>query len=134
MEPFALNAGEGWTYRYGIDFVVKSGEMNPGRGCAFTEYVTKKGEEPPDHTHRTEDEIFYVAKGAVSFHCAGKEFELSEGGFVYLPKGIKHGYKILSDGEVRLIAITFPVIEAAGTGWGGFVADMEKDAELVSQP
>jgi quercetin dioxygenase-like cupin family protein len=133
MRPYALKAGEGRTYRYGIDFTVKAGEREPGRGAAVTEYVTRKGEEPPDHTHPTEDEIFYVLSGEVAFHCDGETFEAGAGGFVYLPSGIEHGYTILSDGDVRLLAITFPIRDTAGVGWGGFIADLEKDGELVSE-
>lgn len=60
MRPYALQAGEGWTYRHSIDFIVKAGELQPGLGAAFTEYTTQKGEEPSDHVHPTEDEIFYL--------------------------------------------------------------------------
>jgi len=42
--PYSLKRGEGWTYRYGIPFTLKAGELNPGRGAAFTEYQTQKGE------------------------------------------------------------------------------------------
>jgi quercetin dioxygenase-like cupin family protein len=132
MRPYALQAGEGQTYRYGIDFTVKAGERQPGRGAAFTEYVTRKGEEPPDHTHPTEDEVFYVLSGDVTFHCGGESFDVGAGGFMYLPKGIEHGYTIRSEEPVRLLVVTFPVIEAEGEGWGGFIADLEKDGELVS--
>ena len=55
--PYALNAGEGWTYRFGIDFDVKAGEIHEGSGAAILEYVTRQGEEPPDHTHGSEDEM-----------------------------------------------------------------------------
>jgi hypothetical protein len=55
--PYALKAGDGWTYRFGIDFTVKSSEVEAGSGAAFMEYVTKKGEEPPGHTHETENEM-----------------------------------------------------------------------------
>ncbi len=132
MRPYALNAGEGRTYRYGIDFTLKAGELQPGRGAAFTEYVTCQGEEPPDHTHPTEDEIFYVLSGELTFHCGGESFDVGEGGFMYLPKGIEHGYTIRSEGAVRLIVVTFPVIDAEGAGWGGFIADLEKDGEPVA--
>src|SRR6185369_8118855 len=27
--PYALKSGEGWTYRYGVPFVVKAGELHP---------------------------------------------------------------------------------------------------------
>ena len=130
MKPYALNAGEGRTYHYGIDFVVKAGELNPGRGATFTEYTTRKGEEPPDHTHPTEDEMFYILEGEVTFRCGGELFEMREGGFVYLPQQIEHGYTIKSEGRVRLIAISFPTRESSGEGWGGFVTDIERDGEL----
>lgn len=134
MRPYTLKAGEGWTYRYGIDFTVKSGELNPGRGAAFTEYTTRQGEEPPDHTHPTEDEIFYVLEGELTFRCGGESFDVDAGGFVYLPKGIKHGYTIRSEGPVRLIAVTFPTTANPGEGWGGFIADLEKDGERITAP
>ena len=132
MQAYALKAGEGRTYRFGIDFTVKSGELQPGRGCAFTEYTTRKGEEPPDHTHPTEDELFYVLAGELTFHCGGQTFAVSDGGFVYLPQGIEHGYTIHSEGDVRLIAVTFPTKAASGEGWGGFIADLETEGELIT--
>jgi quercetin dioxygenase-like cupin family protein len=130
--PYTLKSGEGWTYHYGIDFTVKAGELHPGRGAAFTEYTTRKGEEPPDHTHPTEDEIFYVLTGTLTFRCGGQSFEVGEGGFIYLPQGIEHGYTIRSEEPVRLIVVTFPTRAAAGEGWGGFIADVEGQGELVA--
>jgi quercetin dioxygenase-like cupin family protein len=133
--PYALKSGEGWTYRFGIDFTVKASEIAPHSGAAVVEYVTKKGEEPPDHTHRTEDEMFYVAEGSITFRCGNESFDLEKGGFIFLPRGIKHGYTIRSDGPIRLIAITSPVREDSASGWGGFIADMEKgQGELISKP
>ncbi len=76
MDPYTLKAGEGWTYRYGIEHTIKAGELHPGRGAAFMEFITRKGEEPPDHTHATEDEIFYVLDGELTFHCGGKSFDV----------------------------------------------------------
>src|SRR5262249_50682492 len=132
--PYSLKSGEGWTYRYGIPFTIKAGELRPGRGAAFTEYTTRKGEEPSDHTHPTEDEIFYVINGDLHFRCGGETFDVSDGGFMYLPQGIKHGYTIRSEGPVRLVVVTFPTRNASGDGWGGFIADIERQGELVAQP
>lgn len=133
MRPYALQAGEGRTYRYDINFTVKAGELQPGRGATFLEYTTRKGEEPPMHTHPTEDELFYVLKGDLTFRCGDETFEVSEGGFVYLPQGIPHGYTIRSDEKVRLIVITFPISATASQGWGGFVADIEQQGELINK-
>ena len=51
---------------------------------------------------------------------------------MYLPQQIEHGYTIKSEGQVRLIAISFPTREASGEGWSGFVTDIERDGELIS--
>ena len=125
VRPYALNAAEGWTYNYGVDFTVKAGELGRGRRLAFLEYATRAGEEPPDHTHGTEDEIFYVLQGVLSFRCGDETFEVGDGGFVFLPRGIEHGYTVRSDGDVRLLVVTSPADDDAVGGWGGFVADLE---------
>lgn len=39
------------------------------RRVALVEYTTRSREEPPDHIHTTEDEIFYVLQGALPFKC-----------------------------------------------------------------
>ena len=133
--PYALKKGEGWTYNIGINFDVKAGEIAPGSGAALMEYVTRKGEEPGEHTHRTEDEIFYVLKGRITFHCGGETFDLEQGGVVFLPGGIPHGYTIPGDDPVRLLIVTAPVREGPGGGWGGFVSDLELgQGELVAKP
>jgi quercetin dioxygenase-like cupin family protein len=133
MQPYALKSGEGRTYRYGIDFTVKAGELSPGRGATFTEYTTRKGEEPQDHTHHTEDEIFYVLSGDITFRCGGETFDAAGGGLVYLPAGIEHGYSIRGEEPVHLLVVTFPVRASAGEGWGGFIADVERDGQLVAR-
>jgi quercetin dioxygenase-like cupin family protein len=133
--PYALNQDEGWTYRFGVDFIVKASEVAPESGSAVLEYVTRHGEEPEAHSHPTEDEMFVVLDGQITFHCGGKDFPLRRGGFVFLPRGIKHGYTIHGDDPVRLLAITAPAREGAQGGWGGFVSEMEQgQAELVAKP
>ena len=130
MRPYALKAGAGSTYRYGIDFTVKAGELRGGPRLAFIEYTTRVGEEPPDHTHATEDEIFYVLKGELAFRCGDETFEVGDGGFIFLPRGVEHGYRIRSENEVKLLVITSPSQEHPAGGWGGFVADLESQGEL----
>ena len=133
--PYALEADEGWIYRFGVDFIVKAGEIQEGSGVALLEYVTRKGEEPQSHIHKMEDEIFYIVEGDIRFSCGGETFDLKKGGFMFLPRGIEHGYTILSDEPVRLIVITAPTRERAKDGWGGFVSDMELgQGELIAKP
>lgn len=124
MTAYGLKAGEGVTYNLGIDFTVKAGERQTTNGAAVVEYVTRKGEEPEEHTHPTEDEMFYVLEGRLAFRCQDERFEVEAGGFVFLPRGIRHGYMVRSDGPVRLLVITAPPRQR-GKGWGGFIGDIE---------
>ncbi|MFN8441317.1 MAG: cupin domain-containing protein [Caldilineaceae bacterium] len=134
-QPYALKVGQGWTYRFGIDFTVKASEIATASGVAVLEYVTQQGEEPPDHTHPTEDEIFYVLEGALTFRCGEQSFDVEKGGFIFLPCGIEHGYTIRSAEPVRLLTITTPTRREQHGGWGGFVADMELgQGELIATP
>ncbi len=134
-QPYALKAEEGWTYRFGIDFIVKASEVQTGSGVALLTYVTQQGEEPPDHTHPAEDELFYVLEGAMTFRCGGKTFDVEKGGFIFLPCGIEHGYTIRGAEPVHLLVVTAPVRAGASDGWGGFVADMELgQGELIGSP
>jgi quercetin dioxygenase-like cupin family protein len=123
-KAYSLKRGEGAIHNLGIDFTVKAGERQTTSGAAVFEYVTRKGEEPEVHTHPTEDEMFYVLEGQLSFQCNDQRFEVEPGGFVFLPRGVEHGYTIRSDGPVRLLVITAPPRERSN-GWGGFVADVE---------
>jgi quercetin dioxygenase-like cupin family protein len=137
IRPYALNAGEGWTYHFaelGIDFVVKVGEQGQGRRLAVFELTTRAGEEPPEHTHATEDEIFYVLQGRMAFRCGGERFELTDGGCAFLPRGIPHGYEILSAGDVRLLVLTAPAPDGRTAGWDGFVGSFERNSEQRTVP
>jgi quercetin dioxygenase-like cupin family protein len=135
IRPYALKAGEGWIYRFGIDFNVKASEVQAGSSAAFLEYVTRQGEEPDDHVHQTEDEMFYVLEGAVTFRCGDETFNLEPGGFIFLPHGLRHGYTIGSETPARLIVVTAPVRQGPSGGWGGFVADMESgQGDLIARP
>jgi quercetin dioxygenase-like cupin family protein len=133
--PYALKPEEGWIYRFGIDFNVKASEIQRGRGAAVIEYATKKGEEPPSHIHETEDEMFYVLEGAITFQCSSETFDLEKGGFIFLPHGIEHAYTIPTEDTVRLLVITAPVRDGSSDGWKGFVADLEQgQGELIAKP
>ena len=136
VRAYALKVEEGWVYRSsGTDYAVKTGEIQKGSGTAVMEYVARKGEEPNSHTHPTENEMFYVLQGALTFTCGKETFDVKKGGFIFLPHGIEHSYKVRSKGLVRLLTITSPVSRRKAGGWGGFIADLESgEGELVESP
>ena len=137
IRPYALQAGQGWTHHFdelGIDFVMKVGEQRHGRRLAVVELTTRTGEEPPVHTHATEDEFFYVLDGRIAFRCGDDRFEVAAGGCAMLPRGIAHGYRIPPGADVRLLVITSPAPDAGVRGWGGFFGDCERTMPLLATP
>lgn len=122
--PFALADSEGSIVVNGIPHLVKMGERSLGRGLAAFVLDTVQGEEPPLHTHETEDEVFYVLEGRARFFCDGQWFDLSKGGMVFLPQGLPHTYEIPAGVRAKLLVLTFPRQEHP-EGWGGYVGDIE---------
>ena len=125
MQPYVLNENDGKTVEYGIPFLIKLGECSHGRGIAMVRFTARHGEEPPEHVHPTEDEVFYVIRGRLTFVSGEQFFPTETGGMMVLPAGRPHTYRVADNEEAVLLAITYPVQKIAH-GWGGFVADMEQ--------
>ena len=104
-QPYALQKNQGQHFDFGMDFIVKASEIREGSGAALLVYETRAGEEPEAHAHPTEDEMFYVLDGAITFFCGGEQFDLEKDGFIFLPHGKPHSYRIHGDDPVRLDAV-----------------------------
>ena len=68
-------------------------------GNAFTlgEFVSRPGSGPPPHIHHVEDEAFYVLEGELTGFCGDQQWNGSPGSFIWLPRGIAHGFTVASD-------------------------------------
>jgi quercetin dioxygenase-like cupin family protein len=107
VKPYSLAEGEGRTYEWhDVLFTIKAASVETGGELSVWEVTTRKGKEPEIHMH-DEDEIFYVLAGSVTFHCGGKDFNVKENGFMFLPRGIPHRYTIESE-EARLLGLSTP--------------------------
>lgn len=80
----------GGTLAMLLDGNATDGQLMIGR------FDVAEGEAPPYHQHTHEDEVFLLIKGTALVWCDDQEYELAEGGVVFLPKGIPHGYRITS--------------------------------------
>ncbi|KGA16161.1 hypothetical protein GM51_13200 [freshwater metagenome] len=124
MQPYALAASDGKSVEYGIPFLIKLGECTHGRGLAIVQFTARSGEEPLAHVHPTEDEVFYVISGRLTFVCGGAEYAVTAGGMMVLPAGIAHTHQLAAGEVAQVLALTYPV-QSIPHGWSGFVADME---------
>jgi mannose-6-phosphate isomerase-like protein (cupin superfamily) len=71
---------------------------------------------PPPHVHRHRDELFYIVKGRLTFVLGTREFEVEQGGTVFVPRGTRHGFKSQPDSQALLII--------APAGLEGFFAEL----------
>jgi len=70
-------------------------------------FDVSKGEAPPFHVHNNQDEVFLLLSGSALVWADEEEHELLEGGIVFLPRRIPHGYRITSE-RADLLLISTP--------------------------
>ncbi len=64
------------------------------------------GTAPPLHVHTREAEAWYLLEGTLTYQAGDERVDLEPGGFIYLPRGVPHGFRTTS--AVRYLALTLP--------------------------
>ena len=92
---------DGGTLAILLDGAATDGQLMMGR------FDVSEGEAPPYHQHTREDEVFMLIKGTALVWYDDQEHEVGEGGVVFLPRGVPHGYRITSK-KADLLMINTP--------------------------
>ncbi|MGE5274926.1 MAG: quercetin 2,3-dioxygenase [Verrucomicrobiota bacterium] len=100
--------------------VLVDGEASGGT-IAVVEVEGRRGDMPPLHVHRREDEIFYVLDGRLSLHRPGGSIELGPGQAAFAPRDVAHVYRVESE-TARWLAIATPA------GFDSFVREVGEPA------
>lgn len=82
--------------------------------------IAPLGFETPYHIHRTEDEAFYVLDGEITVVCDGKKMVLRAGAYIFLPRGVPHGFRCSEKSSRVLIH----VIPGGEVGFVGMMLEM----------
>jgi quercetin dioxygenase-like cupin family protein len=107
--------------------VLVGGETSEGR-LAVVEIEGRRGDMPPLHVHRREDEVFYVLDGELSVHTPDGSVQLRAGEAFFAPRDIPHVYRIES-ATARWLGIATPA------GFDDFVREAgEPASEEVLPP
>lgn len=101
-KPYFLKADEG-VPGYGSD--TKAAKSSTGGLLTLIESRTTGG--APMHVHQNEDECFYVIEGALIVTCGEESYKAGPRSFVYLPRGIPHGWDVVGE-EATILMITVP--------------------------
>jgi quercetin dioxygenase-like cupin family protein/catechol 2,3-dioxygenase-like lactoylglutathione lyase family enzyme len=129
-QPRFVPAGTGpayWGPGDKITFLL-TGEQTGG-AFFMAEVLVPPGGGPPPHTHRREDETFYLQEGTLTVQVGDKTLIASPGDCVYLPRGIMHCFKNTGDADAKFVVVITPA------GLENFFAEgFQPDADGSSAP
>src|SRR6516225_1362201 len=92
-------------YNGSLMTLLATGEETQGK-FALIEAVSRKGNDPPPHIHRREEEIFYVLEGEVVFSVGERTIKGTPGTMIFLPRDVRHSLTIESEHARMLILVT----------------------------
>jgi len=104
------NTREDAPFRFlGVPTVMRSTSKTTNGAFALMEHLdTPVGFASPYHTHHREDESFYILEGEVAFVCGGKWLKAGPGTFVYGPREVPHGFKVIGHSPARMLILCTP--------------------------
>lgn len=102
-----LQPGEGRSIDLGgFQMSVKAtGDVTNG-SFSLLEADEPPGFGPPLHIHHDADEAFFVVSGEYIIFVEGRDFRCPAGSFIYIPKGVVHGFRVGRMASRKLILYT----------------------------
>jgi mannose-6-phosphate isomerase-like protein (cupin superfamily) len=104
-----MKAGEGTPIWFlGNLMVLKATAETTNGAFGLLESLVRAGSAPPLHIHHREDETFWVLEGAVQVQCGDESYDAPAGSYIFLPRGIPHTYRVVSETHARLLTLLTP--------------------------
>jgi quercetin dioxygenase-like cupin family protein len=82
----------------------------------------------PYHVHHDEDEAFYVLDGRLAFVSDGKWLTAGPRTYVYGPREIPHGFKVVGSAPARMLILCAPA------GFERFVRELSAPVDAEPAP
>ena len=102
-------AGDGpgtWSMHSLFEHLVSAEQTDGQLGVSL---VTQPvGVATPLHRHTREAEAMFVLEGRIGYRAGDDEFDLTDGSFIFLPRGVPHAFRIRGSRPARLLALTVP--------------------------
>lgn len=109
VQPHVSPANEPPVYFLGLPSIVRATGRTTNGAFGLTEHrMMPPGFASPYHTHRLEDEAFYVLEGEMAFVCDGRWTIAGSGTYVFGPRNIPHGFKVLGDAPASMLLLCTP--------------------------
>jgi mannose-6-phosphate isomerase-like protein (cupin superfamily) len=126
QQPYS-NTRDNAAFRFlGLPTVMRAtSETTNGAFGLLEHWDMPVGWATPYHTHHREDESFYVLEGQMAFVCGDKWLKGGPGTFVYGPREIPHGFKVIGNSPARMLILCTP---------GGFEKFVLAQTTAIDEP
>ena len=109
LQPHVSLATDPYMYFLGFPTRLRATRETTNGAFGLVEsWMMPPGFASPYHTHRVEDEAFYLLEGQMAFVCGGEWTVAGPGTFVFGPRNIPHGFKVVGDAPARLLLLCTP--------------------------
>ena len=103
---YAVHPGQGEAaWQLGSLFEWKARSAGNGE-YTLAEVTVQPGGEPPLHVHEHEDEGYLVLNGEITFQIGDERVDATPGSWVFLPRGVPHGFAVRSEVARTLLLIS----------------------------
>jgi steroid delta-isomerase-like uncharacterized protein len=129
QQALSNTRGDGAFRFLGLPTLVRAtGETSNGAFGIIESWSMPPGFSSPYHTHHLEDESFYVLEGEVAFVCDCKWLTAGAGTYVFGPRQIPHGFKVVGNVPARMLLLCSPA------GFENFVLEQATDIASPAAP
>ena len=122
LQPHVNTSEEPPIYFLGLPTILRATGQTTNGAFGLIENLMPPGFASPYHTHHLEDEAFYVVAGHMAFVCDGHWTMAGPGSFVFGPRNIPHGFKVVGDAPAHMLLLCTP------GGFEQFVAELSEPA------
>ena len=106
---FVLGPDEGVPYHWlgTLTLTKVLGSMTTGN-VDIVDHRLPPGYAPPQHVHRSSDEVFFLIDGSLTVRCGDDTWQVEPGSLVFLPRDVPHGFTNSDRGPARTLLINAP--------------------------
>lgn len=125
LQPRVNTADDPPIYFLGLPTRVRATAQTTSGAYGLVDNAMPPGFASPYHTHHAEDESFYVVEGEVAFVIDGQWTIAGPGAYLFGPRNLPHGFKVVGDAPARILLLCTP---------GGFEQFVVEMSEPVPAP
>ena len=122
LQPHVNTTDEPPIYFLGLPTILRATGQTTNGAFGLVENLMPPGFSSPYHTHHLEDEAFYVLEGDMAIVCDGEWTIAGPGTYVFGPREIPHGFKVVGNVPARMLLLCAP------SGFEHFVLEMSEPA------